>query len=54
MTDTEHADGLAVHLTVRVSRSIAARLRALADEQGTSVSKVIRAALADARQTAIS
>jgi predicted transcriptional regulator len=53
MTDTtEHDDGLSVHLTVRVSRSIATRLRALADERDTSVSKVIRAALAGTREAA--
>lgn len=52
MTDTEHDDGLPVHLTVRVSRSIATRLRALADERGTSVSRVIRASLGDTGRAA--
>ena len=48
----EHDDGLPVRVTVRLSRLAAARLRDLADEQGTTVSRVIRAALADVRRTA--
>jgi hypothetical protein len=44
MSDDQH-DGLPVRVTVRLSRLAAAHLRAVADEQGTTVSRVIRAAI---------
>jgi predicted transcriptional regulator len=52
MSDDQHDDGLPVRVTVRLPRLVATRLRALADERGTTVSRLIRAALADTRQAA--
>jgi len=42
MSDDQH-DGLSVRVTVRLTRLATTRLRALADERGTTVSRVIRA-----------
>ncbi len=48
MSDIDEHDGaLPVRVTVRLSRLAAARLRALAAERGTTVSRVIRAAIDD-------
>jgi hypothetical protein len=52
--DHEHDDGLPVRVTVRLSRLAATRLRDLADERGTTVSRVIRAAISDTRRAATS
>lgn len=52
MSDNDAHDGLPVRVTVRLSRLAAARLREVADERETTVSRVIRAALADTRLAA--